>query len=129
MSEIDEEAYIVDSLAVVQKGKLRANAHKPHWLDMTLQEHLDNLEAEVRELKEAISGGFKQALVVAECADIANEAAMIADYIARRTGEGRSSYTGRLPRRPEEKRAEFADPPRSSSHGFASTRLASEDTP
>jgi hypothetical protein len=88
MSSPCEEERIVDDLAIIQKGKLRLNAHKTHWLrnegeelPETLDRFFELLEAEVTELEEAIAHGPKH--IKEECADIANIAAMIADLAAQ----------------------------------------------
>lgn len=81
MNRIEDEQQIVRDLGVMQLGKLRANKHKPNWRTHDLGTLMSMLDAEVAELREAIRIG-KRAHVALECADVANLAAMIADWVS-----------------------------------------------
>jgi len=82
MSSIEYEDALVDNIAVMMKGKLRANAHKPSWVGADPMHLLKFLEAEVAELREALETGAKPGHVKMECADVGNFAAMIAWAVA-----------------------------------------------
>lgn len=62
--------------------KLRRNAHKGNWEDLTLGRAQDLLMAEVKELGEAIADG-NSAEIVFEAADVANFALMSANIALR----------------------------------------------
>ena len=65
--------------------KLKANQHKGGWADLTSDQLLELLVAEVRELVDALNDGRG---VVEECADVANFAMMIADREVDAHGRG-----------------------------------------
>lgn len=87
MSTMQEEEEIINSLAVIQMGKLRANAHKPSWWDIGPKSLLPLLRAEVEELTEALDLNARPSDIKQECADIANIAAMIAAVADRNNPE------------------------------------------
>lgn len=87
MSCIVEEEYIVDSLGIAMKGKLRVNSFKPSWRSADPEDLLHFLKLEVAELEEAIKNKAKPAHIRMECADVANMAAMIFDVAAQEDEE------------------------------------------
>jgi NTP pyrophosphatase (non-canonical NTP hydrolase) len=76
MSEIT----LVPKFAAVMAERIQANSHKSGWDGMSLRQLLHRLEQEIGELRYAIDN--EQAYphrIIAEAADVANFAAMIAD--------------------------------------------------
>ena len=70
------------AFASVMESKLRANDHKAHWRECSLDYLLTRLEQEALELREAINCGEG---VISEAADVANFAMMIADIVQSRS--------------------------------------------
>jgi len=70
--------------ASVMESKLRANDHKAHWRECSLDYLLTRLEQEALELREAINCGDG---VIGEAADVANFAMMIADIVQPRSAK------------------------------------------
>lgn len=58
--------------------KLRRNAHKGHWDDLTLDQAYADLGGEVEELTAAIASGSTSEILM-EAADVANEALIVAN--------------------------------------------------
>jgi len=92
MSLVEEENEMVDDLAVMMKGKLRANSHKDSWrgpgtdlwyLVGRMKQEVEELEAEIHKLE---AGEATPAKVRMECADVANLAAMVSDLSKVRHG-------------------------------------------
>lgn len=81
MSLLDEENEIVDDLAIMMRGKLRANCHKSSWRTTTdLKFLLSRLKEETKELEEELDRDtHRPGKIRMECADIGNIVAMIAD--------------------------------------------------
>lgn len=81
MSLLDEENEIIDDLAIMMRGKLRANCHKSSWRTLTDSKFLlDRLKEEVRELEEELNRDTQRpGKIRMECADVGNIVAMIAD--------------------------------------------------
>ena len=72
------------AFAAVMESKLRANDHKTHWRECSLDYLLTRLEQEALELREAINCGDG---VISEAADVANFAMMIADIVQPRSAK------------------------------------------
>ena len=72
------------AFASVMESKLRANDHKAHWRECSLDYLLTRLEQEALELREAINCGDG---VIGEAADVANFAMMIADIVQPRSAK------------------------------------------
>lgn len=73
------ETTAVLRLASEMARKLEANAHKGGWASCPLPYLTKRLSQEVAELKRAIRANKSREDVLAECADVANFAMMIAD--------------------------------------------------
>lgn len=56
--------------------KLRANAHRGKWQEITVQSALAHLKEEILELEDAISSGDR-ASIVNECSDVGNMALIV----------------------------------------------------
>lgn len=80
-TEADERA-LVETLAAAMREKLALNRHKGSWRDETTEYLLRRLYQEASELREAIRDSEDHAAVLAEAADVACFAAMIADVYA-----------------------------------------------
>jgi hypothetical protein len=65
--------------------KLRMNADKKHWSVVPIKDLVFMLKAEVEELESALAGDGE--CPIAECWDIGNFAAMIADNLKRKQME------------------------------------------
>ena len=65
--------------AIAMETKLRANAHKGGWQNCTMAYLTRRLGQEAGELRRAIARNAPSKEVVAEAADVANFAMMIAD--------------------------------------------------
>lgn len=72
--------------ASAMEQKLRANDHKRHWRDMSIQYLSMRLTQERKELYAAIASG-DATKVLNEAADVANFAMMVADVVRRSAGE------------------------------------------
>jgi len=62
--------------------KLEANINKRHWFRSSYGYLFDGLKEEVKELEELLQDDklpYKHKKIIAECADVANRAMMIAD--------------------------------------------------
>lgn len=84
--DVQLEEDLVENLAVLMRGKLRANGRKPGWGQADKGDLLAILEQEMVELRSAIHCG-KPAEVALECADVANMVAMIAWQMTRKAGD------------------------------------------
>lgn len=71
------------SFAADMLRKLRANNHKAHWSTIDAAHLRSRLAEEVVELFAELDDGADPARVIAECADVANIAMMIADNARR----------------------------------------------
>ena len=76
------------AFALEMESKLRANDHKAHWRECSLDYLLTRLEQEALELREAINCGDG---VIGEAADVANFAMMIADIVQPRSAKEKKS--------------------------------------
>lgn len=85
MSTYNQDVDLVNGLKVIMLGKLRANRHKEHWRDLTIEELLGRIDDEVNELKEAILLHDKPAHVALEAADVAIFCAMLIDNLGEET--------------------------------------------
>jgi hypothetical protein len=88
MRPSDVERLAVERFAESMLAKLRLNAHKAHWSTVDLFYLMDRVVQEMDELREALyrlhgADGDEELgkAVVAECADVANFAMMIADSV------------------------------------------------
>jgi len=72
------------------QGKLRMNQHKTDSREEYVGELINNLDLEVAEMKCACrkSGGGHDDEIVAECADVANYAMMLADKVYHQKKKG-----------------------------------------
>lgn len=68
----------VRRMSLLMELKLRKNDFKGGWSNVPVHKLLDLLEAEVRELREAVESGDPLD-IAQECADVANYAMMVAD--------------------------------------------------
>jgi NTP pyrophosphatase (non-canonical NTP hydrolase) len=68
----------VADFAIHMKHKLLLTRHRAHWKALSVEALCSRMEEEVKELREAIKGGDRKAVVL-EAADVANFAMMIAD--------------------------------------------------
>jgi NTP pyrophosphatase (non-canonical NTP hydrolase) len=75
-----DDTQLVQNLSSHQLTKLQCNSHKCHWRKVGLDELFYGLRLEMEELEEAVAIG-KVDEVWKEAADVANFAAMIADWI------------------------------------------------
>lgn len=80
MSTARQEQELADTLRSSMLTKLRANAHKTHWLDTPRDTLMRGLLEEMHELEAAIERGHPTPDVWAEAADVANFAAMLAAH-------------------------------------------------
>jgi len=69
----------VKDFAYAMEAELVENDHKGHWRDAPIEQLLDHLEDEVKELKAAIKLQMHPDEVLSEAADLANLAMMVAD--------------------------------------------------
>jgi NTP pyrophosphatase (non-canonical NTP hydrolase) len=69
--------------AKAMERELCNNDHKAGWADLTLRRLMQRLEQEAAELRRAIERAYAADAVIAEAADVANFAMMIADTVAR----------------------------------------------
>jgi NTP pyrophosphatase (non-canonical NTP hydrolase) len=66
------------------EARLLANDHKGGWRDCTVEELLQRINDEYLELLEAVNGNPSDIhSIIAECADVANFAMMVADVVNR----------------------------------------------
>lgn len=59
--------------------ELKINDHKGSWHGARIEELLEHLKDEVRELEESVNLHYSPACVLSEAADVANMAMMVAD--------------------------------------------------
>ena len=72
---------LVNDFANDMFAKLRINKHKAHWSTVTNKWLFDRLIEEAEELRAAMVEGKSPEDIIAEAADVANFAAMIADNL------------------------------------------------
>lgn len=77
----------VEWFADAMERKLRANDHKRHWSNMSIQYLSMRLTQERKELYRAVAEGDPEK-VLAEAADVANFAMMLADMVKRAAAPG-----------------------------------------
>lgn len=73
----------IKQLVDAMRYKLKKNAHKGKWEDMTLKQAIDFLEGEVEELKEAASRDSDIEIIL-EAADVSNFAMIVANLAMKR---------------------------------------------
>ena len=83
--DYDTDHKLINDMANHMFEKMRKNKHKAHWSTVRVSWLLDRLKEEVAELDRAmydLNITDRRSEIISECADVANFAAMIADWVS-----------------------------------------------